>query len=107
MASPAEKPVAQPAAALSIVALAGIPLVQPGDDIAALVLDGLAASGMALRRGDIVVIAQKIVSKAEGRAVRIDTVTPSPRAVELADQRRAGDRPAGARALDVRAGDGI
>ena len=84
MASPVEKPVAQPAAALSIVALAGIPLVQPGDDIAGLILDGLAASGMALRRGDIVVIAQKIVSKAEGRVVDLREVAPSARAQTLA-----------------------
>ncbi len=84
MASPAEKPDAKPAAELSISALAGIPLVQPGDNIADLILQGLNASGLALRRGDIVVIAQKIVSKAEGRAVDLREVTPSARAKQLA-----------------------
>jgi coenzyme F420-0:L-glutamate ligase/coenzyme F420-1:gamma-L-glutamate ligase len=64
--------------------LAGIPLVQPGDDIAGLILHGLKASGLALQSGDIVVIAQKIVSKAEGRLVDLREVTPSKRAVQLA-----------------------
>jgi len=75
---------AKPAAELSIAALAGIPLVRPGDDIADLILLGLANSGLALRRGDVVVIAQKIVSKAEGRLVDLRTVTPSERAQTLA-----------------------
>jgi coenzyme F420-0:L-glutamate ligase/coenzyme F420-1:gamma-L-glutamate ligase len=74
----------RPAAELSIAALAGIPLVRPGDDVADLIVQGLAASGLALQRGDVVVIAQKIVSKAEGRAVDLRTVTPSPRAEKLA-----------------------
>ena len=84
MPSAAEKPSARPAAELRIAALSGIPLVRPGDDIAGLIASGLAASGLALRRGDIVVIAQKIVSKAEGRIVDLREVTPSKRARELA-----------------------
>ncbi|MEA2980204.1 MAG: coenzyme F420-0:L-glutamate ligase / coenzyme F420:gamma-L-glutamate ligase [Alphaproteobacteria bacterium] len=84
MPSAAEKPSARPAAELRIAALSGIPLVRPGDDIADLIASGLAASGLALRRGDIVVIAQKIVSKAEGRIVDLREVTPSKRARELA-----------------------
>jgi coenzyme F420-0:L-glutamate ligase/coenzyme F420-1:gamma-L-glutamate ligase len=71
-------------ARLSIFAVPGIPLVQPGDDIAAFVLDGLAAMGEALADGDVVVIAQKIVSKCEGRLVSLGTVTPSAKAEELA-----------------------
>ncbi|MEN3976006.1 coenzyme F420-0:L-glutamate ligase [Emcibacter sp. SYSU 3D8] len=69
---------------LSVFAVPGIPLVQPGDDIAAFVLDGLAAMGETLADGDIVVLAQKIVSKAEGRLVSLEAVTPSGKALELA-----------------------
>ena len=84
MPSAAPKPVAKPAAELNIAALAGIPLVQPGDDIAGLILQGLAASGLALRHGDVLAIAQKIVSKAEGRMVDLREVKPSARAEALA-----------------------
>ena len=69
MSSAAERIEARPAAELSIAVLAGIPLVRPGDSIADLIAQGLAASGLALQRSDIVVVAQKIVSKAEGRLV--------------------------------------
>jgi coenzyme F420-0:L-glutamate ligase/coenzyme F420-1:gamma-L-glutamate ligase len=84
MASPAEKHAAKPAAELSVAALSGIPLVRPGDNVADLILNGLAASGLALQHGDIVVVAQKIVSKAEGRTVDLRNVAPSPRAKRLA-----------------------
>ena len=84
MSSAAEKIEARPAAELSISALAGIPLVRPGDNIADLILVGLASSGLALQRGDVVAVAQKIVSKAEGRHVDLRTVTPSARAHALA-----------------------
>ncbi len=84
--SSAEKIDARPAAELSVAALAGIPLVRPGDNIADLIVGGLAASGLSLQRGDVVVIAQKIVSKAEGRLVDLRTVTPSERARLLAAQ---------------------
>src|SRR4249920_2160002 len=84
MPSPAQKRELKPAAELSIAALAGIPLVKQGDDIADLILNGLAASGLSLQRCDTLVIAQKIVSKAEGRVIDLRTVTPSPRATQLA-----------------------
>jgi coenzyme F420-0:L-glutamate ligase/coenzyme F420-1:gamma-L-glutamate ligase len=73
-------------AALEIIALPGFPLVEPGDDLAALIADGVEASGRALADGDVVVIAQKIVSKAEGRHADLGEVTPSRRAHELAVQ---------------------
>ena len=57
-----------------------------GNDIAALILDALVACGEALHDGDVLVIAQKIVSKAEGRAVRLATVTPSAQAIALAKE---------------------
>jgi coenzyme F420-0:L-glutamate ligase/coenzyme F420-1:gamma-L-glutamate ligase len=69
---------------LSLRALAGVGAIRPGDDLARVVLDALAASAQSLQDGDVVVLAQKIVSKAEGRMVALATVTPSERAVALA-----------------------
>lgn len=69
---------------LTLIPLPGLPLVQPGDDLAALVQAGLARAGIALQDGDILVLAQKIVSKAEGRMLRLAEVTPSARALALA-----------------------
>jgi coenzyme F420-0:L-glutamate ligase/coenzyme F420-1:gamma-L-glutamate ligase len=69
---------------LTLTALPGIPLVQPGDDLDALILEGLKRAEIALAPGDVIAIAQKIVSKAEGRLVKLSGVTPSARAHELA-----------------------
>lgn len=68
---------------VSLFALGGIPLVEPGDDLAALLAANLNAE-LGLLDGDIIVIAQKIVSKAEGLYVDLDDVKPSARAIELA-----------------------
>ena len=70
--------------ALTLQPLSGVPEVAAGDDLAEIVLTAVAATGWALRDRDVLVIAQKIVSKAEGRAVFLDDVTPSARAVTLA-----------------------
>lgn len=69
---------------LELQALPGLPMVQAGDDLAALVEAGLARAGLALRAGDVLVLAQKIVSKAEGRSVALAAVTPSAEAEALA-----------------------
>ena len=69
---------------LRVRAISGVPRVRPGDDLGALLTEAIARSGETLRDGDVVVVAQKIVSKAEGRIVRLDDVVPSPRANELA-----------------------
>ena len=69
---------------LSLFALPGVPLVQPGDDLAGIILDALARSGEALMDGDVLVLAQKIVSKSEGRTRDLQDVTPSARARDLA-----------------------
>ena len=61
-----------------------MPLVRPGDDIAALILAGLEAAHLTLASGDVIAIAQKIISKAEGRLVKLADVRPSARAHELA-----------------------
>ena len=59
--------------------MAGLPEVREGDDLAQLV-----AAKVELEDGDVVVLAQKIVSKSEGRVVRLDEIEPSPRALEIA-----------------------
>lgn len=71
---------------LILTALPKIPLVRPGDDLTAIILDGLGAAELELRGGDVLVLASKIVSKAEGRIVTLDAVTPGERAVELAER---------------------
>ena len=68
--------------ALELLALPGIPMVREGDDLAGLIIGAL--DRRELRDGDVIVVAQKIVSKAEGRMVDLRTVTPSARAVTLA-----------------------
>jgi coenzyme F420-0:L-glutamate ligase/coenzyme F420-1:gamma-L-glutamate ligase len=65
-------------------AVAGLPDVTPGADLAALIAGAAARSGRDIARGDVVVVAQKIVSKAEGALVRLDDVEASPRAREWA-----------------------
>jgi coenzyme F420-0:L-glutamate ligase/coenzyme F420-1:gamma-L-glutamate ligase len=69
---------------LVISPLKGIPLVREGDDLAALLEGALARAGLSLQAGDVLVVAQKIVSKSEGRVVRLRDVQPTARAVELA-----------------------
>lgn len=71
-------------AGLQLIAVPGIPLVRAGDDLAGLIVQGLSSAGEAPRDGDVLVIAQKIVSKAEGRFVDLTSVEPSARAGELA-----------------------
>ena len=71
---------------LSLTPLPGIPLIHPGDDLAAIVLAALPRLGLSLQDGDILVFAQKVISKSEGRLVNLVGITPSPRASELARQ---------------------
>ncbi len=61
-------------------------MIQPGDDLAALILEAMQRADLQLETGDIFVLAQKIVSKTEGRKVNLATVAPSPRARDLAAQ---------------------
>lgn len=68
----------------TVTGLGGLPEVGAGADLAGLLLDAAARAGTALRNDDVVVVAQKIVSKAEGRRVRLAEITPSTRAQELA-----------------------
>lgn len=61
------------------------PRVHPGDDVGAWAAQALQAAGLGLREGDVVVVAHKVVSVAEGRVVRLEEVRPSEEAVRLAD----------------------
>src|ERR1700722_14657893 len=70
--------------AVEILALPGIPLVRKDDDLVALIDEGLTRGGIVPRGGDVLVLTQKIVSKAEGRMVDLATVAPSKAAIELA-----------------------
>jgi coenzyme F420-0:L-glutamate ligase / coenzyme F420-1:gamma-L-glutamate ligase len=69
-------------------ALPGIPLIQRSDDLPVLIARAAEADSLTLADGDVVVVAQKVVSKAEGRIIRLADVMPSPEAEELA--RRSG-----------------
>jgi coenzyme F420-0:L-glutamate ligase/coenzyme F420-1:gamma-L-glutamate ligase len=71
-------------ATLSLTAIPDIPEVRKGDRISTLLLDGLETAGINLLDGDIIAIAHKIISKAEGRLVDLDDVTPGSRAREIA-----------------------
>jgi coenzyme F420-0:L-glutamate ligase/coenzyme F420-1:gamma-L-glutamate ligase len=72
--------------AITLTAIPDIPMVRPGDELAALLIAACARAALAPADGDVVVVAQKIVSKAEGRHVDLAGIKPSPRAKELAAQ---------------------
>ncbi len=69
---------------LTITAIQGLLEILPGDDLAALIRDAVRAQREEIRDGDIVVIAQKIVSKSEGRIVHLGDIVPGERAREMA-----------------------
>src|SRR5687768_5449614 len=71
-------------AMIQILKLATMGEVRPGDDLPAILADALAVLDEAPRSGDVLVVTQKIVSKAEGRYVSLATVVPGPRAIKLA-----------------------
>jgi coenzyme F420-0:L-glutamate ligase / coenzyme F420-1:gamma-L-glutamate ligase len=70
--------------AVEMFAVSGIPLVRKNDDLVVLIGEGLARDGTVPRGGDVFVVTQKIVSKAEGRMIDLSTVEPSAEAIELA-----------------------
>ncbi len=69
----------------SVYAIEGVPMIEPGDALARIFLESISANGFALEDGDILVVAQKVVSKAEGRYVYLDSITASEEAKEIAD----------------------
>ena len=70
---------------LTLTSLQHIPLIRQGDNLADIVVDALPRNQIALEEQDILIIAQKIVSKAEGRAINLVGVTPSEQALQLAE----------------------
>ena len=86
-------------ASLHLLAVRGLKMVAEGDDLAELICDGLDRNSLSLQAGDVVVVAQKIVSKSEGRMVDLATVAPSPKAARIAAE--IGDMPCQNRADEV------
>lgn len=72
------------ATAIRIAALRGVPEVHPGDDVAALLVAALARTGLEARDGDVLVVTQKVISKAEGQLVDLHNVEPSALACDFA-----------------------
>jgi coenzyme F420-0:L-glutamate ligase/coenzyme F420-1:gamma-L-glutamate ligase len=70
--------------ALVLTPLKGIPLIKPGDHLAKVILASLEKTSLELMDGDVLVLAQKIVSKAENRLVNLAAIQPSQRAIDLA-----------------------
>ena len=70
---------------VTYTALPGVPLIEPGDDLAAVLIASLNSAGIVPQNQDVFVVAQKVVSKAEGRYVDLRDVSPAPRAIELAE----------------------
>jgi coenzyme F420-0:L-glutamate ligase/coenzyme F420-1:gamma-L-glutamate ligase len=71
---------------LSIIPVHGIPEVRPHDDLVGLLFQALAAARETVANGDVLVVAQKVVSPSEGRLVRLADVTPSPKALAMAEE---------------------
>ncbi len=71
-------------AVMAFMAISGIPLIQKGDDLGMIIGDALAAADLAPQQDDVLIITHKIISKAEGRMVRLADVRPSPDAIDLA-----------------------
>ncbi len=71
---------------ISLVPLEGIPEIRPGDDLAEMIAAALAAAGIGLTDDDVLVVTQKVVSKAEGRVVDLSTVEPRAEAREWAER---------------------
>lgn len=69
-----------------LTALPGFPLVFPGNDLAVLILKGVERAGLTLQDGDLLVVTQKVVSKAEGRLINLMEVDPSSEAIRLAEE---------------------
>ena len=77
---------------LILNALTGIPLIQKDDDLGNILGLALDENQITLEDGDVLILAQKIISKAEGRIVDLETVTPSPEALRLADETQKNPR---------------
>jgi coenzyme F420-0:L-glutamate ligase/coenzyme F420-1:gamma-L-glutamate ligase len=73
-------------ASVELLAPDGIPEIRPGDDLGAIIAAALRDGDIGLQEGDVLVVTQKVVSKAEGRIVDLATITPSSAAREFAER---------------------
>ena len=71
---------------IEIIGLEGIPLINPGDDISEIILNALEKNDFPLRNGDIILIAQTIISKSIGRIRNLKDITPSEKAISLHEE---------------------
>ena len=69
---------------LELLAIENIPLIEPGDDLVSILIQTIKEEKIKLRRGDILVIAQKVVSKSENRYAYLNDVVPSSEAIRIA-----------------------
>ncbi|HEV7732954.1 MAG TPA: coenzyme F420-0:L-glutamate ligase [Candidatus Binatia bacterium] len=83
---------------VAVIPVPGLPMIQPGADLPALIGDAIEAARVGLKPHDVVVVCQKVVSKAEGAIVRLDDVVPSALAETMAAQTQGGKD---ARAVEV------
>ena len=83
---------------ITLTPVPDIPMIRPGDDLAALLGDAIEAARVGVKAGDVVAVCQKVVSKAEGAIVRLDDVVASPFAEHLAAATEGGKD---ARAVEV------
>ncbi len=79
------------ATSVTITPVVGIPFLKPGDDLAQLIVQNTRKQGATIKRGDIIVIGQKVVSKSEGRVIDTQEIIPSRYAIELA--KKTGKQP--------------
>ncbi len=77
---------------IRLIPIRGIPEIRPGDDLGLMIARAADAVEFELADGDIVIVAQKIVSKSEGRLVNLESVTPSEFAVEIANRQQRDPR---------------
>src|SRR5260370_6985404 len=82
----------RPRVPIELMSVAGLPEIREGNDLARLIVGAARNASVAFHNGDILVIAQKVISKAEGRLVRLSTIEPSPHASQLAAKGRRDPR---------------
>ena len=70
---------------IKLIGLEGIPLVKVGDDIAEIIKDAILKQDYDLQNGDIILIAETLISKAEGNIIKLDEIVPSQKAIEVAE----------------------
>src|SRR5262245_33474983 len=83
---------------VAVIPVPGLPMIRPGDDLAALLGDAIDAARVGVKAGDVLAVCQKVVSKAEGAVVSLDDVVASPFAEQLAARTEGGKDP---RAVEV------